>query len=42
MADLAEHQVWSLWRAYKRLFATWTLPISTLFTPGRWGWSATT
>lgn len=33
-----EHEVWALWRAYKRLFRTLTLPLSTLFTPGAWGW----
>lgn len=39
MANAAsEHQVWPLWRAYKRLFRTWMLPISTWTTPGAWGW----
>lgn len=33
-----EHPVWPLWRRYKRLFATWTLPFSVLTTPGAWGW----
>jgi len=37
-AGVAEHEVWTLWRAYKRLFSTWSLPISTFFTPGAWGW----
>lgn len=35
---LGEHPVWPLWRGYKRLFPTWTLPLSTWSTPGSWGW----